>query len=122
LTGAEFCVATKKAFEITFKYALRFGVLLNVAKLFMTFSILFIVAFSVALAVVLVLFVFKSGPEAGLIIGIVFIVSIFIGASFVTVFDYSCDTVMHCLCVDYELHSGQVKYAPQNIMEEIRKQ
>jgi len=116
MTGESFCQATQDAFYLLLRNAGRFGIVNGLGFLFVFVGQLFI-TFAATFAGYLI--ITRSdhftenlySPVAPTIV--FFVLSLMIGHIFMSVYGVSADTIIHCYCMDEEIHDRQPNYAPE---------
>jgi len=125
MTGENFCKAAEEAFFLICRYVVSLGLVHGIGEVFVWFGTLFITVGSTLIGWLILthtsLHTKIYSPMAPTVLFV--IISYVIGSNFMSVYGMSADTIIHCYCMDDELHESQggAQHAPELLRDFIQE-
>jgi solute carrier family 44 protein 1 (choline transporter-like protein)/choline transporter-like protein 2/4/5 len=112
-----FCKAAQESFFLMLRYAAQFGLVHGIGSLFASIGNIFITALATFFGYYIVMHDYSGQVYSWIVPCVVFLfVSYIIAHVFMNVYGVSADAIVHCYCMDEEIHDT-VKHAPPLLRE-----
>jgi solute carrier family 44 protein 1 (choline transporter-like protein)/choline transporter-like protein 2/4/5 len=119
MTGKSFCGAAHDAFFLAVRNGLRFGVVHGIGDVFIWIGDLFITFLSAFIGYLIISHgTLSSEISSPFYPTICFaLLSFVIASNFMNIYGISSDTIIHCFCMDEEMHDDEARHAPKLLRE-----
>lgn len=124
MTGESFCKAAEDGFFLALRNSTRFGIVHGIGAIFVFIGQLFITLLSTFIGYLILTKVgdFKENIYSTTVPLLFFVlVSLIIGHTFMSVYGVSADAIIHCFCMDEEIHEYGARHAPKLLRQFVDK-
>jgi len=126
MTGENFCQGAHDSFYLIVRYTATLGIVHGIGEVFVLIGTLAITAVSTLIGYILItqtnISTHISSPVFPTLVFA--LLSYVVGASFMSVYGTSADTIIHCYCMDDEMHEdkGEPQHAPPLLRDFMQNQ
>jgi len=117
MTGENFCKAAEESFFLIMRFWAQLGVVHGIGEVFVGIGTLFITVLSTMVGYLIITKTSLNqdilSPFAPTLV--FFFISYVVGHNFMSIYGMSADTIIHCFCMDEEIHEkeGGAQHAPE---------